>query len=178
VSNLGEDHWFVIIASLNPKQSIMWMIPVKLEGLVLESKTDYIGLNGSVTYSCNFRNVFIPDKWILTEDADQYIQQVRPILALYQIPLGLGISQAAIESIVKTYSKNIEVNKHVKPQPKELIDEIQCIRKNTYTHAKTSNPTIYLEGNIANKIGNCQDNPESSPSRHGLFLRTSIYTGE
>lgn len=142
VSNLGEYHWFVIIAALNPKQRIMCMIPVKLEGLVLESKTEFIGLNGSVTYSCNFRNVFIPDKWILTEEADQYIQQVRPILALYQIPLGLGISQAAIESIVKIYSKNIEVNKHVNPQPKELINEIQYIRKNTYKHAKASNPTI------------------------------------
>jgi alkylation response protein AidB-like acyl-CoA dehydrogenase len=105
VSNLGEDHWFVIIASLNPKQSIMWMIPVKLEGLVLESKTDYIGLNGSVTYSCNFRNVFIPDKWILTEDADQYIQQVRPILALYQIPLGLGISRLQLNLLSKLIQK-------------------------------------------------------------------------
>lgn len=28
------------------------------------------------------------------------------------------------------------------------------------------------------QIGNCQDNPESSSSRHGLFWRTSIYTGE
>jgi alkylation response protein AidB-like acyl-CoA dehydrogenase len=142
VSNLDEDHWFVIIASLNPNQRIMCMIPVKLEGLVLESKTDFIGLNGSATYSCYFNNVFIPDKWILTEEADEYIQQLRPILTLYQIPLGIGISQAAIESIVKNHSKNIEVNQHVKPQPKELIDEIQCIRKNTYAHAKATDLTI------------------------------------
>lgn len=152
VSNLGEDHWFVIIASLNPNQRIMCMIPVKLEGLVLESKTDYIGLNGSATYSCYFSNVFIPDKWILTEEADQYIQQVRPILALYQIPMGIGISQAAIESIVKNHSKNIEVNQHVKPQPKELIDEIQYIRKNTYALAKTSEVTIIWKGILRTRL--------------------------
>lgn len=142
VSNLDDDHWFVILASLNPKQRIMCMIPVKLKGLVLKSKMDFIGLNGSATSSCFFHNVFIPDKWILTEEADEFIPKVRPILALYQIPLGIGISQAAIDSIVKSHSKNIEVNQHIKPQPRELIDEIQCISKRTYEHAQASNITI------------------------------------
>jgi hypothetical protein len=141
VSNLGDDHWCVILASLNQNQRIMCIVPVKLEGLVLESKTDYIGLNGSATYSCDFNNVFIPDKWILTEEADEYIQQVRPTLALYQIPLGIGVSNAAIESIVKSHSKDIEVNQHLKPQPTQLIDEIKCIRKKTYQHAQASNLT-------------------------------------
>ncbi|MCM2534970.1 acyl-CoA/acyl-ACP dehydrogenase [Neobacillus pocheonensis] len=136
VSNLDHDHWFVILASLNEKQRIICSLPVNVDGLVLESKTNYIGLNGSATYSCFFDNVFIPDKWIISEEADGFIPKVRPILALYQIPLGIGVSQAAIESIVKSHLKDIEVNQHLKPKPTELINKLQIVRNRTYEYAR------------------------------------------
>ncbi|MEH7086942.1 acyl-CoA dehydrogenase family protein [Neobacillus drentensis] len=136
MSNLDQDHWFVILASLNEKQRIICSLPVNVEGLVLESKINYIGLNGSATYSCFFDNVFIPDKWIISEEADEFIPKVRPILALYQIPLGIGVSQAAIESIVKSHKKNIEVNQHLKPQPTDLINKLQIVRDRTYEYAR------------------------------------------
>lgn len=142
VSNLDDDHWFVILASLNQQQRVMCMIPVKIKGLELESKTNYVGLNGSATYSCFFHNVFVPDKWIITEEADEFIQKVRPTLALYQIPLGIGVSDASIESIVESCSKDVEINQHLQPQPKELINEIQFIRKRTYEHAQSSELTV------------------------------------
>ena len=136
VSNLDFNHWFVILASLNENQRIICSLPVNVEGLILESKTNHIGLNGSATYSCFFDNVFIPDKWVISEEADEFIPKVRPILALYQIPLGIGVSQAAIESIVKNYIKNKEVNQHLKPQPIELINKLQVVRYRTNEYAR------------------------------------------
>lgn len=136
VSNLDHDHWFVILASLNEKQRIICSLPVNVEGLILESKTKYIGLNGSATYACFFDNVFIPDKWVISEEADEFLPKVRPILALYQIPLGIGVSQAAIESIVKSHLKNKEVNQHLKPHHTELINKLQIVRTRTYEYAR------------------------------------------
>ncbi|WP_256358560.1 acyl-CoA dehydrogenase family protein [Bacillus sp. sid0103] len=60
VSNLDYDHWFVILASLNENQRIICSLPVNVEGLILESKTNYIGLNGSATYAC-FLSKFKPN---------------------------------------------------------------------------------------------------------------------
>lgn len=118
------------------------MIPVRIKGLVLESKTKYVGLNGSATYSCFFHNVFVSDQWIITEEADAFIQKVRATLALYQIPLGIGVSNASIKSMVESHSKNVEVNQHLKPQPKELVNELECIRKRTYEYPQSSELTV------------------------------------
>ncbi|MBS4215087.1 MULTISPECIES: acyl-CoA dehydrogenase family protein [Neobacillus] len=137
VSNLKDDHWFVILASLNHHQRIMCMIPVKIEGLALESKTNFVGINGSATYSCSLHNVYVPDDWIIAEEADSFIQKVRPTLALYQIPLGIGVSYASLKSMEECYSRDVEVNQHLKPQPKELIEELQCIREKAYKLANT-----------------------------------------
>lgn len=142
VSNLDHDHWFVILASLNQQQRVLCVIPVKIKGLVLESKINYVGLNGSATYSCSFQNVFVPDKLIITEAPDEIIPIVRQTFVLYQIPLGIGVSKASISSIVKRHSKNYEANKHLKPQPKELIDELQYISKKTYEHTKSSQTNL------------------------------------
>ncbi|WP_338448965.1 acyl-CoA dehydrogenase family protein [Niallia oryzisoli] len=144
VSNLDVDHWFVIIASINLHR-IMCMIPTKIKGLELESKTNFVGLNGSATYSCFFNNVFVPDKWIITEQADEFIQKVRPTLVLYQIPLGIGVSDASIESIVESHSKNVEVNHQVKSQLRELMNDIEFIRKRTYEYAQYTELTVILK---------------------------------
>lgn len=152
VSNLDHDHWFVILASLNQQQRVMCMIPVKIKGLVLESKLKYVGLNGSATYSCSFQNVFVPDKWIITEAPDEIIPLVRQTFALYQVPLGLGVSNASINSIVERHSKNYEANKHLKPQPKDLIDELQYISKKTYEHTKSSQTEVNWKDILSTRL--------------------------
>lgn len=141
VSNLGDDHWFVILASLNQQQRIMCIIPANVKGLQLEGNTDFIGLNGSATYSCLFQEVFVPNKWVITEEADEFVQKIRPTLALYQIPLGIGVSDASIQSIEISRSKNVEINQYIKPQPEELMNELQLIRERTYDYAQSSELT-------------------------------------
>lgn len=141
VSNLGKDHWFVILASLNQHNRIMGIIPVNVKGLNIEKKTSFIGLNGSATYSCNLYEVFVPNNWIITEEADEFISKIRPTLALYQIPLGIGVSDASLESILESCSKNMETNQNLKPQPEDLRQELQVIREKAYEYGKTSDLT-------------------------------------
>jgi alkylation response protein AidB-like acyl-CoA dehydrogenase len=141
VSNLGENHWFVILASLNQNQRIMCIIPVNVKGVIIEKKASFVGLNGSATYSCDFHEVFVPNKWIITEEADQFIPKIRPTLALYQIPLGIGVSEASLQSILESCSKNMEANQHLKTQPEELMERLQLIRERTYEYGKISDLT-------------------------------------
>ena len=132
VSNLGANHWFGIIAEVSVNQRIMAVVPCNAEGLALKAKLEYLGVNGSATYSCMFKEVEIPQKWIISEDADQFIKKIRPAFVLYQIPLGLGVAESSIGSIRQVCNKQGGCNQYLPIQPEELEEELVDIRSNMY----------------------------------------------
>ncbi|MFZ7946092.1 acyl-CoA dehydrogenase family protein [Neobacillus sp. 19] len=120
VSNLGSDHWFGCIAGVNEDKQIMCFVPCNTEGLKMKEKVDYLGINGSATYACSFHDVFVPDEWILSENAEEYVEEIRPAFLSYQIPLGLGVTQASISSIEKVCQKQNGCNQFLTKQPEVL----------------------------------------------------------
>src|SRR5690606_30089498 len=78
VSNLGPDHWFGFVASIGEGRQIMAVVPCDAQGLTLKEKQDYIGLNGSATYGCKFESVFVPDDWVISEQAEEFVKRIRP----------------------------------------------------------------------------------------------------
>ncbi|MEJ8545203.1 acyl-CoA dehydrogenase family protein [Brevibacillus borstelensis] len=131
VSNLGSDHWFGAIAAVDEQCRIMALVPCSADNLVLKEKRNYLGLNGSATYACEFRGVFVPEEWILSEDADHFVKQIRPAFLLYQIPLGLGVTEASIQAIERMQGKQGGCNRYLPVQAEELADELFVLRKAT-----------------------------------------------
>lgn len=129
VSNLGTDHWFAIIASVGESQRIMAFVPCQNENLAMKEKIGYLALNGSATYSCSFHDVFIPDEWIISEQADDYVSQIRPVFVLYQIPLGFGVTAAAAESIEKAADRQGGCNRYLPIQSIEIRDELNRLKE-------------------------------------------------
>ncbi|MBK5480575.1 hypothetical protein JFV29_01210 [Peribacillus sp. TH16] len=37
--------------------------------------------------------------WVLSGDADTFVEQIRPAFIAYQIPLGLGVTQVLISAL-------------------------------------------------------------------------------
>jgi alkylation response protein AidB-like acyl-CoA dehydrogenase len=120
VSNIGKGHWFGFVAGLENTEQIMGIVSCDVEGLQLKEKVDYLAINGSATYACSFQDVFIPEENILSEDAESYIEVIRPAFLLYQIPLGLGVTQASVESIEKVCQKQNGCNQFLKQTPEQL----------------------------------------------------------
>ncbi|WP_042353943.1 acyl-CoA dehydrogenase family protein [Bacillus rubiinfantis] len=129
VSNLGASHWFGVIAEINGHQRVMALVPGNAEGLKLKEKLEYLGVNGSATFSCAFNQVFISEKFIIAENADAFVAKIRPVFVLYQIPLGLGVTEASIKSIEKVCNKQGGCNKYLPIQPIELLAELQTLRE-------------------------------------------------
>lgn len=123
VSNLKENHWFGVIASINEDEEVMAFVPCNAEGLKLKEKADYIGVNGSATYACKFSDVFIPDEWIIATEAGSFVDQIRPAFLLYQVPLGLGVTSAVIKAMVKAPKKMGNANEYLSVQPDELEEK-------------------------------------------------------
>lgn len=136
VSNLGSDHWFGIIAEVNPDQRIMAVVPCNVEGLTLKAKLEYMAVNGSATYSCSFNEVKIPEKWIVSHNADDFVKIIRPAFVLYQIPLGLGVSEVCIKSIQQVCNKQGGCNQFLSVKPEDLAEELHRIREKVYQTAK------------------------------------------
>ncbi|WP_245831838.1 acyl-CoA dehydrogenase family protein [Oceanobacillus senegalensis] len=122
VSNLHDDHWFGVIASVGGEQEMMAFVPCYAKGLTLKEQVNYIGVNGSATYACKFKDVFVPDYWIISSNARSFTDMIRPIFVLYQIPLGLGVISASIQSMKKAPKKQGAINRFLDVQP-EYIEE-------------------------------------------------------
>ncbi|QQE74354.1 acyl-CoA/acyl-ACP dehydrogenase [Brevibacillus composti] len=132
VSNLGPDHWFGIVAAVEEKYRVMALVPCRADHLVLKEKRNYLGLNGSATYACEFRGVFVPDEWVISEEADDFIKEIRPPFLLYQIPLGLGVTEASISSIEKVKGKQGGCNQYLPVQAEDLREELLPLREELY----------------------------------------------
>lgn len=136
VSNLGQTHWMGIIASVDGKQPIMCFIPCEAEGVNLKEKVGYLAVNGSATYACSFKNVFIPTEWIIAKDADNYVEKIRPAFLCYQIPLGLGVTQASIQSIEKVHNKQNGCNRFLQMQSNELQQKESTLKNKVLSLVK------------------------------------------
>ena len=133
VSNLGKGHSFGFVAGLDDTEQIMGIVSCDVEGLQLKEKVDYLAINGSATYACSFKDVFIPNENILSEDAGAFIEVIRPAFLLYQIPLGLGVTQASIESIEKVCQRQNGCNQYLKNRPEDFRQEEEKIQAKIQT---------------------------------------------
>lgn len=144
VSNLGPDHGFGIVAALDDESRMMAFIRCDSEGLSLREKVNYLAINGSATYSCEFQDVFVPDDWVIAENADSFVAAVRPAFLLYQIPLGLGVTAASIQSMHKARDKQGGCNSYIDIQPDHLERELQPLRESAYQLAASSGDSKQL----------------------------------
>lgn len=120
VSNLGLNHWFGIIAQVSTEQRVAALIPCHSPGLEISEIKGFLALNGSATYQCTFRDVWIPKEYILSEHADEWILTISPQFVLFQIGMALGIIRSALDQINKLKGKQRGVNRFIQPHLEKL----------------------------------------------------------
>lgn len=136
VSNLASGHGFGVIASVNDHRQIMAFVPCDVSGLRLKKKTEYLGVNGSATFACEFQDVYLSNDWIISENAADFVKKIRSYFVLYQIPLGLGVMDAAIQSMIKVRNKQAGCNQYLDIQPHLLNRDLVRQHDNTYRLAR------------------------------------------
>jgi hypothetical protein len=119
VSNLGDDHWFGIVAEAGDKR-MMAIVPCASEGLTRTEQLGFLGLNGSATYACRFEGVYVPAEHVLSEQADEFVRKIRPAFVLYQVPLGLGLILSCADGIRGMSGKQGGCNSYLRVQADDL----------------------------------------------------------
>ena len=136
VSNVGSGHYFGIAARLADQEDyLMAIVSYHLEGLTLRQNAHFIALEGSNTFSCVFRNVFVPVELILAAPCEDYVQQIRPRFILTQVGMGLGLVASCIEIIERANQRLGHVNCYLDDRAEDLVTELEVARSKTFALA-------------------------------------------
>jgi len=139
VSNIGPGHWFAFIADVSENRRVMALVPCDRQGMKLKEKAEYLGVNGSATYSCQFNDVLIPQDWVLSEHADDFVKKIRLPFVAYQIPLGLGVISESIRAIENARDRQSGCNSYLNIQADELQRGFIELREQFYTFIQSPN---------------------------------------
>lgn len=140
VSNLGPGHYFGIAAQLADSDEYMMAIASDdLEGMTLRCNAHFIALEGTGTFSCIFRNVFIADAWVLAAPCENYVACIRPGFILTQVGMGLGLTASCIEQMRRSNKRLGHVNRFLDEQVEDLDADLHRVRLKTYSLADQLN---------------------------------------
>lgn len=133
VSNLGESHYLAIAAAItNSDDYLMAVVKEDFSGLTFKCNAHFIGLEGTGTYSCVFRDVFVPDEWVLAAPCEAYVNRIKPGFILTQVGMGLGLVQSCIELIKRANKQLAQVNCFLDDCVKDIENDLDIARFKAY----------------------------------------------
>lgn len=114
VSNIGEDHIWANTAQIGDGY-VMFITGGQREGVSLQNCPEFCALEGTRTFSLNFKDVFIPDEDIIAapEQFAGYIQSIKAGFILLQIGIGAGVIDGSLGIIRLANIVNAEVNSYL-----------------------------------------------------------------
>ncbi|MEO0868490.1 MAG: acyl-CoA dehydrogenase family protein [Cyanobacteria bacterium J06642_11] len=143
VSNLGPGHYFGIAAQMaDSEEYMMAIVSDDLEGMSLRLNARFIALEGTGTYSCVFRNAFVPDEWVLAAPCENYVANIRPGFILTQVGMGLGLTDSCIELMRRSNKRLGHVNRYLDDQVEDISADLDMARQRTYRLADQLNECV------------------------------------
>ena len=114
----------------------MAIIPSGSEGLKMRNGGEFIALEGSSTWGWRFKDVVVPDEYVLASPAMEYVKRIRPGFILTQSGIGLGLVGGCIELMKKSNNradmKKSGVNGFLDDGVEELEAELNEVRRYVY----------------------------------------------
>ena len=145
VSNVDDDtesgvQYFAVVAGDEDEDSYtMAIVPSGAEGLKMRNGGQFIALEGSSTWGWRFKDVPVPEEYVLASPAEEYVRRIRPGFVLTQSGIGLGLVASCIELMKKSNNradiKKSGVNGFLDDGVEELEAEYNKVRRGVYALA-------------------------------------------
>lgn len=153
VSNVGPGHYFAVAAKMSDGADyLMTIVSDEFKGLTLRADAHFIALEGSNTFSCGFKNVFVPDQFILAAPCEDYVACIRPGFILTQVGMGLGLVASCIELMKRANRRLHHVNCFLDDQAGDLEAELEALRVKTYALADAITAQDSLKGTLLKEV--------------------------
>ena len=142
VSNLGPDHYFGAVATVEVAEGVsprevMFIARCDAPGVELRNCPSFSAMEGTNTWAVRFDNVVVDDTNLIADPVRPFIGRIRGAFILLQTAMGLGVAQGAIDSIWKVEGPLGHVNSFLEDRPDELQDELDGLTARIMQLART-----------------------------------------
>ena len=139
VSNIGPEHHFHMGASLRDAPGlVIGLLHGSTPGLTLAQNAHFIGMEGTNTFACQFRDVFLPDAQVVCHphEFDAFRDRTKSAFILLQMGMGLGLVDACVVMMQRADRQFGHVNRFLDVQADALQAELDAARAATYDLAE------------------------------------------
>ncbi|MBU1363767.1 MAG: acyl-CoA/acyl-ACP dehydrogenase [Gammaproteobacteria bacterium] len=142
VSNLGPDHYFTTGCPVRNEDGsndglVFILVDCQQAGFKLVDCAHFIGLDGTRTLACQFKEVFIPDNMVLAQpdESAAYVKRIKPGMILAQMGMGLGLIDACSKLMAQSNRTLAHVNQYLDDQFEDIESALEEGRAATYALA-------------------------------------------
>lgn len=143
VSNLGPGHVFTTgcpVEDAGPGDDglAFLLIDCGTPDFKLLDCAHFMGIDGTRTLACHFKNTFVADSMVLSHPGQSkaYVRRIKPGMILGQMGMCLGLTQACIDLIHQSNRTHAHVNRYLDDQEDELAAELAALRVRTTAAAQ------------------------------------------
>lgn len=122
VSNLGPDHMFGTIFEREdaPGEKVMFIADCANENIALRPCPPFLAMDGTGTFTVQFRDAFIPDNLVLADAAMPFVKKIRAGFILLQAGMALGLIRDCIATMASLRPALGHVNCFLEQQPEDI----------------------------------------------------------
>jgi alkylation response protein AidB-like acyl-CoA dehydrogenase len=134
VSNLGADHWFGVGIAVEGLGTMLAAVHGGQQGLNMVQNAHFVALEGTRTFACQFRNVFVPDAEVLAHPAEfaAFVKRIKPGFVTMQCGIALGLIDDCVAIMRDSDETHAHVNRYLDDQADALAAELEGARTAIY----------------------------------------------
>jgi alkylation response protein AidB-like acyl-CoA dehydrogenase len=138
VSNLGPGHFFGTIFEIEGKagEIVMFLADCSDPAITLQPCKPFLAMDGTGTYSVQFRDVFVPTELILAEAAGPFVKKIRAGFILLQAGMATGLIRDCIAIMDEVAESLGHVNRYLPQQPVDFRDLLSELETETLALAR------------------------------------------
>lgn len=144
VSNLGPDHYFGAVASVQTglesdasAREIMFIVRCDAAGVELRECPSFSAMEGTNTWAVRLTDHFIGAADLVADPVRPFVGRIRAAFVLLQCGMGLGVAQGAIDSMWTVERQLGHVNEYLDDRPDALQAELDALTTRTMALART-----------------------------------------
>lgn len=139
VSNIGIDHYFHMGATVAGQSGLLvGLVRGDHPGLTLVQNARFIGMDGTNTFACQFKNAFLPEEQVVCHPGAEFsafASRTKSAFILLQMGMGLGLIDACVAMMKRSNKTHGHVNRFLDVQADALQAELDAARAATYALA-------------------------------------------
>lgn len=140
VSNLGPQHVFVTGCPVADGEGklVFVLVDCRQAGFKLVDCAHFMGLDGTRTLACHFKESFVPDNMVLAHPSTsaEYVARIKPGMIHAQMGMGLGLIAACCQLMHQANRTHAHVNQYLDDQVGDLEAILASARQEVFRIAE------------------------------------------